>query len=432
MIVHILPPANGFPAVNYNTDKVDRNKGELMKVCGFGALQGLQHMRPEDYKNHLAMISATNKHVKRPQFHVVISAEGKSYDKHQLTAIGGEWLKAMGYEKQPYLIIFHKDTENNHVHLVTSRIDHSGKKISDRFEKIRAVVELNRVMGVDVKQNAKADIETALAFRFATGAQFRMILESKGYVLRERDGQYQVVKFGKVLDSVNRGLVMGRVNLKEIDQQRKMQVKALFHKYAAMYSTSLEHVRNGYRSEFSTFLKESFGIALMFHASGDKPPYGYSVIDHAGRTVFKGSEIMPLKNLLAMPLGKGHSEMTSARYEVNLAQLDYYAALLKAALYNYPDFSQGLQHQGLVIFKSNSGFTLHDPSSGVWMNTSDLLNKKECDALQNSFSQGHHVDQSNLKTPLPLSGISLASDVDDTAILGMKRRRKKKARTNLR
>ena len=141
---------------------------------------------------------------------------------------------------------------------------------------------------------------------------------------------------------------------------------------------------------------------------------------------------MPLKNLLAMPLGKGHSEMTSARYEVNLAQLDYYAALLKAALYNYPDFSQGLQHQGLVIFKSNSGFTLHDPSSGVWMNTSDLLNKKECDALQNSFSQGHHVDQSNLKTPLPLSGISLASDVDDTAILGMKRRRKKKARTNLR
>lgn len=403
-----------------------------MKVSGFGALQGLQYMRPEDYKNHLAMVSATNKQVKRPQFHVAISAEGKSYDKHQLTAIGEDWLKAMGYEKQPYLIIFHKDTDNNHVHLVTARIDRSGKKISDRFEKIRAVAELNRVMGVDVKQNAKADIETALAFRFATEAQFRMILENKGYVLRESDGQYQVVKFGKILESVDRGLVIDRVNLKEIDQQRKMQVKALFHKYAAIYNTSLELVRNGYRSEFSTFLKESFGIVLMFHASGDKEPYGYSIIDHAGRNVFKGSEIMPLKNLLAMPVGKIHSEITPVRYEVNPAQLNYYAALLKAALYNYPDLSQGLQHQGLVVFKSNSRFTLHDPSSGVSMKTSDLLNKNEHDVLQNSFSEGHHSDQSNSKTPFPLPGISLASDVDDNAILGMKRRRKKKARTNLR
>ena len=124
MIVHILPPAGGFPAVSYNTDKVDANKGELMKVANFGALQGLMNVRPEDYKNHLAMVSAMNKHVKRPQFHVVISAEGRSYDKHELTAIGEEWLAQMGYEKQPSLIIFHKDTANNHVHLVTAHRPH--------------------------------------------------------------------------------------------------------------------------------------------------------------------------------------------------------------------------------------------------------------------------------------------------------------------
>jgi hypothetical protein len=427
MIVHILPPADGFPAVSYNTDKVDANKGELMKVANFGALQGLMNIRPEDYKNHLAMVSATNKHVKRPQFHVVISAKGRTYDKHELTAIGEEWLAQMGYEKQPYLIIFHKDTANNHVHLVTARIDRTGKKISDRFEKIRAVETLNRVLGIDAKHNAKSDIENALAFRFATEAQFRMILESKGYVLRERDGLYEVIKFGKLQETIDRNLVTERLS-KDADQQRKVQLKAWFHKYAAAHDTTLEKGRKGYQSEFSAIMKVKFGVELVFHASGDKQPYGYSVIDHSGKNIFKGGEIMPLKELLVMHVTESpQKEKPRVRYENNTNQLNYYAALLKAAMYNYPDLTQGLQHQGLVIIKNEDGFTLHDPAAGVFINTNELLNEKQKQVLANHFS----TEQPQRQHPA-FPGINLASDVDDDAVLGMKRRRKKKARTNLR
>jgi hypothetical protein len=427
MIVHILPPADGFPAVSYNTDKVDANKGELMKVANFGALQGLMNVRPEDYKNHLAMVSATNKHIKRPQFHVVISAEGRTYDKHALTAIGEEWLAHMGYEKQPYLIIFHKDTANNHVHLVTTRIDRTGKKISDRFEKIRAVEALNRVLGIDAKHNSKSDIKNALAFRFATEAQFRMILESKGYVLRERDGLYEVIKFGKLQETIDRNLVTERLS-KDADQQRKVQLKAWFHKYAVAHDTSLEKWRKGYQSEFAAIMKAKVGVELIFHASGDKPPYGYSVIDHSGKNVFKGGEIMPLKELLAMHVSERPAkEKPRVRYENNTNQLNYYAALLKAAMYNYPDLTQGLQHQGLVIIKNEDGFTLHDPAAGVFINTNELLNEKQQQALSNHFS-GEQPQRQHSAIP----GINLVSDVDDDAVLGMKRRRKKKARTNLR
>lgn len=427
MIVHILPPADGFPAVSYNTDKVDTNKGELMKVANFGALQGLMNVRPEDYKKHLAMVSATNKHVKRPQFHVVISAEGRTDDKHELTAVGEEWLAQMGYEKQPYLIVFHKDTDNNHIHLVTARIDHGGKKISDRFEKIRAVETLNRVLGIDARHSAKSDIENALAFRFATEAQFRMILESKGYILRERERLYEVIKFGKLQETIGPNLIIDRLT-KDADQQRKIQLKAWFHKYAAVHNTTLEKGRKRYQSEFAKVMKVKFGIELIFHSSGDKPPYGYSVIDHSGKNVFKGGEIMPLKELLTIRVSESAAkENPRVRYENNRNQLNYYASLLKAAMYNYPDLTQGLQHQGLVIIKNENGFTLHDPADGVFINTSELLNENQQQALANHFGS----EQPQRQHPA-IPGINLASDVDDDAVLGMKRRRKKKARTNLR
>jgi hypothetical protein len=427
MIVHILPPADGFPAVSYNTDKVEENKGQLMRMANFGALQGLSAVRPEDYKNHFAMVSATNKHVKRPQFHVVISAEGRTYDKHQLTAIGEDWLAQMGYEKQPYLIIFHKDTANNHIHLVTARIDRTGKKISDRFEKIRAVETLNRVLGIDAKHNANSDIENALAFRFTTEAQFRMILESKGYVLRERDGFYEVIKFGKLQETIDRSLII-EGSTRDADQQRKIQLKAWFHKYAATHDTSLEKGRKGYQSEFAAMMKIKFGVELVFHASGVKPPYGYSVIDHSTKNVFKGGEIMPLKDLLNIDAAEATvKEKPTVRYENNNRQLHYYAALLKAAMYNYPDLTQGLQHQGLVIIKNEDGFTFHDPTAGVFINTAELLNEKQQQTLANHFSS----ERPQRQHP-PIPGIILASDVDDDAVLGLKRRRKKKARTNLR
>jgi hypothetical protein len=432
MIVHILPPARGFPAVSYNTDKVERNKGELMKVSGFDALKGLQILRPEDYKHHLAMVSATNKHVRRPQFHVVISAEGKSYDKHQLTRIGEEWLTAMGYQKQPYLIIFHKDTANNHVHLVTTRIDGKGKKISDRFEKIRAVAALNRILGVGLENKAKTDLEYALSFRLATDAQFRMILESKGHVIREHAGKYQLIKFGKVLESIDKSLVIGYLKKKEPDERRKTQLKAWFHKYAPLYPTSLEKSRTAYRSDFSNFMKGSFGVELVFHASADKPPYGYTIIDHSGRNVFKGSEIMPLKDLLSINLSGGTNQHSHVRYEQNTEQLDFYAAILKAALYNYPDLIQGLNHQGLMIIRTADGLTLHDPSAGVFIDIRDLLNPHDHEVLIGHISQEQENGEVLERQCPPMPWIVLASDIDDEAILGQNRRRVRKARTNTR
>jgi Relaxase/Mobilisation nuclease domain len=450
MVVRILSNSASFNGINYNTDKVDKGKGELLQVSNFGALQGLSELRPEDYKNYLKLLSAGNKRVAGPQFHAVISAKGKEYSKHDLTGIANQWLEQMGYGKQPFLIVFHKDTANNHVHIVSTRIDRNGKKINSGFENIRAIHTLNKVMGLDEKHSANQHIANAIAYNFSTKAQFMMILETQGYVLREKDGRLELIKFGKKQSEIDLSSIEKAIQGHSAYTARKSQLKALFHKYAAQFDSALVSLTvplpgnyaqkaNGYTSEFAACLKEKFGISILYHASGDKMPYGYSVVDHAGKAVFKGGEIMPLKELLAIPVterfdfdAQRAAALNENTGEINRETKNYYAAILRAALFNYPDLRQGLHHQELTITRNGETFTLSDPKAQVLFDCADLLVKKDFEYLTRQFDLETGLEEEVYRQYQYIPGINIADDVDDQQIFGPRRRRQKKARTNTR
>jgi len=230
-----------------------------MLVANFGALQGLGKLRPQDYVNYLEMVSAQNKNIGKPQFHAVISAKGKMYDKSALTKIAVAWLKEMGYGEQPYLIVFHKDTDNNHVHMVSTRIDRNGVEIPDDFEKRRAVWNINKVLGYDY----------GFKFKFSTRAQFLLILENKGFLGVDP----------------NEKLIQEKIDKYKLDKERAAEIKAI-----------LQQLKN--QEQFRTILKDQYHIDLVFHAAEGKKPYGYTIIDNDEKKVFKGSEVYSLKELL--------------------------------------------------------------------------------------------------------------------------------------
>jgi len=448
MVVKILSSSATFSGVRYNTNKVDFGKGELMKVSGFGALNALGVLKPEDYKNHLKAVSALNKRVSHAQFHATISTKAREHNEYALTQIATEWLNKMGYGDQPYLIIFHNDTANNHVHIVTTRVDRQGKKISSAFEKVRGSQHLNNILGQDEKHSAKQDIEKALTYSFSTKAQFMMILESQGYVFREKEGKLEVMKFGVQQGEVSIPTIEQRMR-KQDHSVRIKQLKAIFHKYAAQYDTALvpnkialpgayAKITKGFTSEFSVRLNEKFGLELIYHASGDKSPYGYTIIDHATKVVLKGGEVMSLKELLDIPAGKRYFDEQASDADLNaekLRQLDetnrvYYTALLKATMYNYPDLVQGLQHQGLTIIRQGDNYTLADPGGRVFIDIADLLDQGEYQYLTECYSQWAENDNGFQEQPAYVPGIYIAPDIDDEAIHGRNRRRKGKPRTN--
>jgi len=287
MIVKIFDPVAVFEAVRYNTNKMEKGKGELLKIANFGPLMGYSEKRPQDFRAYLEAVSSLNKRIKKPVFHAAISAAGKTSSKEQLLEIAEKWMQKMGYGEQPYLVVFHKDTKNNHIHLVSSRIDKQGKKINSGFEKFRAVREMNKIMGVQPGLIANDDVVKALTYQFSTRAQLAMILEQSGYKLREKNEKMEVIKFGQVQDKVALSVLDKKIKKFVYDKERAIQLKEIFAAYQAYYKAD----------SLPEYLKRVYGIDLIFHSSNGKPAYGYTVIDHQQERVFKGGEIMPIKDL---------------------------------------------------------------------------------------------------------------------------------------
>jgi hypothetical protein len=77
-------------------------------------------------------------------------------------------------------------------------------------------------------------------------------------------------------------------------------VKAKLNSYSKTYDTTLKFTKGIWTSEATEKLKQSLGIEVVFHHKEDKPPFGYTIIDHPNQTVYKGSEVLKLKDFLSL------------------------------------------------------------------------------------------------------------------------------------
>ena len=317
MVAKILSSSSSFNGVSYNTNKAQKDLGELMMVKNFGYLQNANAIMPEEYKNYLKAFSATNTRVRDKQFHAVISCEGKELDKNKLSHIAESWLTEMGYLNNPFLIVYHNDTNNNHVHIVSTRINSDGKKINDSFEKKRSMSALQKIMQTDVKLEANQDIDKALKFNISSLAQYKLILERQGYSVTENEGLLTLRKFDDIQTTVPIAKVMEQISLANKSNKRIFQLRAIFEKYKGVHNPEIKisykpttnkslNTPIGYTSDLAIFLKKEFGLDIVFHGKEGKQPYGYTIIDNALRNVFKGGEIMNLKEFTQKNMPEQH------------------------------------------------------------------------------------------------------------------------------
>ena len=290
MIATILPSSTTFHAVDYNERKVNEGVAELLEMQNFDFIGQLQSYTPDQLKQFLTDYSQRNAYIKSPQFHLAISCKGDEYTHEQLLDIAHQYLKEMGYSEdgQPVLIYAHHDTDNNHLHIVTSRVAPDGHKINDHHERVRSQEVINRIMGESQKQRASDSIKKALEYHFSTVKQFQAVLESMGYQCYERDNQLCVKRDGCVIERLNLSDISSKCQSTTIDEKRQRQLRAILLKYRDMTAD---------KEELRQLMKQKFGVDLIFHGSKDKP-YGYTIIDHHQKTVLKGSEVLKLKDLL--------------------------------------------------------------------------------------------------------------------------------------
>ena len=290
MIATILPSSTTFHAVDYNERKVSEGVAELLEMKNFDFIGQLQSYTPDQLKQFLTDYSQRNAYIKSPQFHLAISCRSDEYTHEQLLDIAHQYLKEMGYgeDGQPVLIYAHHDTDNNHLHIVTSRVAPNGHKINDHHERVRSQEVISRIMGESQKQRAFDSIKKALEYHFSTVKQFQAVLESMGYQCYERDNQLCIKRDGCVIERLNLSEISSKCQNATIDEKRQRQLRAILLKYRDMSAD---------KEELKATMKQKFGIDLIFHGSKDKP-YGYTIIDHQNKTILKGSEVLKLKELL--------------------------------------------------------------------------------------------------------------------------------------
>ena len=138
MIAKISATENLGGALGYNFKKVQHNEASVLCVNelreGFDGtyridkvLRDMQALIPEKCRT------------KKTVFHCSLNPHpGEKLSDEQLTQIAKEYMEALGYGNQPYIVFKHNDIAREHIHIVSIRVDSRGQKINDRFEKRRS------------------------------------------------------------------------------------------------------------------------------------------------------------------------------------------------------------------------------------------------------------------------------------------------------
>ena len=313
-IFKIMPAAGGnFNAVNYNEKKMKQETAALVYFENFGNLQERTEISKEEFKKYLQNYSARNTKIKNPVFHATCSCRGNELSHEQLKEMALEIMKELGYSQNPILIYEHHDTQNNHIHIVSSRIGVNGKKIKDNFEGKRANLYLNAILNRQPHQEFNQHLNTSLSYRFGTDAQFALLMELKGYKTQKKDGQFLFFKHGEKQGSISLSDLDRKIALNEKSAKNNHQVKAIIYKYRKLYSGKLRSNHDDkftteakkFESDLTNFLKQRFGFDFIFFSGrGKELPYVYVLVDHNKREVYKGSDLLKLDLLIAVAVNE--------------------------------------------------------------------------------------------------------------------------------
>ena len=357
MVAKINVGSSLYGALAYNGGKINEGQGKLLATQkifdeGTGKLDIRQAV--EDFSRYLPEQIRTEK----PVVHISLNPhpDDKLTDA-ELTVIAEEYLKKLGYGKQPYAIFKHEDIDRHHLHIVTLCVDEVGKKISDSY----------------IHRRSKR-ITRALEQKY-------------GLLPAERKRQTQGEPLLKV--DISRGDVKKQVGnvLKGISGRYRFQSLGEYRALLALYNVTVEECRGEVRGrEYRGFV--------------------YSALDNAGNKVGN-----PLKS---SRFGKRYGYKAFERWcagskeQIKSGKLpDMTKATALAALRRTKDraeFIAALKAKGVDVLLRETdtgriyGATFIDHRTGCVLNGSRLGKELSANALQEHFS-------------LPLPGTPIRMDI---------------------
>ena len=138
MIAKISSSENLAGALGYNFKKVVSGDASVLLAEGLYANPEGGYTMEEVLSDMQAAIPKKCR-TKNVVFHCSLNPHpDEKLSDEQLTQIAQEYMQALGYGEQPYIVFKHHDIEREHIHIVSLRVNSAGEKINDKFENRRS------------------------------------------------------------------------------------------------------------------------------------------------------------------------------------------------------------------------------------------------------------------------------------------------------
>ena len=138
MIAKISAAENLGGALGYNFKKVEKGEASILLAAELYQSKEGRYTMEEVFADMESLIPKKCR-TKKTVFHCSLNPHpDEKLSDETLTQIAKEYMEALGYGNQPYIVFKHNDISREHIHIVSLRVDSKGRKINDRFEKRRS------------------------------------------------------------------------------------------------------------------------------------------------------------------------------------------------------------------------------------------------------------------------------------------------------
>ena len=360
MIAKISATENLGGALGYNFKKVEKGEANILLAAElYQSNDGNYTM--EDVLTDMEALILKKGRTKKTVFHCSLNPHpDEKLSDEQFTQIVKEYMEALGYGKQPYIVFKHNDIAREHIHIVSLRIDGEGKKINDKFEKRRskkitdalerkyelipsskiADKAMNETPKIDTTRgNTKEQVASTLRmvlkhYRFCSLGELNAILSAYNLAVEEVKTEFRGKKYDGLVyvptgDKANKlstpihasdiGRGVGYTAVQNRMQKSKQAIKPLI---PAVRNRVLQVMCTSPRTaeEFRQRLEEQ-GLRVFIRKNESGRIYGITFIDDKEGIALNGSR-----------LGKGYSANVFNAYFSNPAHNPF----LDETLYGSP------------------------------------------------------------------------------------------------
>ena len=359
MIAKISSTENLGGVLGYNFKKVEKGEASILLAAELYQDKDGCYTMEEVFADMEALIPKKCR-TKKTVFHCSLNPHpDEKLSDETLMQIAKEYMEALGYGKQPYIVFKHSDIAREHIHIVSLRVDSNRRKINDKFEGKRSKLitdALERKYGLipsskvseqaaetpkvdigkgNIKEQVASVVHTVLKhYRFCSLGELNAILSAYNLTIEEIKTEFRGKKYdgliyvptdgkgGKISTPINASDIGRGVGYTAVQNRMQKSKQAIKPLRSIIRYRVLQTMRTSPKTEEELQQRlEEQGLRVVIRKNESGRIYGSTFIDDEAGIALNGSR-----------LGKGYAANVFNTYFSNPTNNPF----LDEALYGNP------------------------------------------------------------------------------------------------